>query len=258
MIVKRIGNKSKLAHKIVSYFPEHTYYFEPFFGAGGLFFNKPKCEYNYLNDIDSEVFNLFMVIKENVDEFKKQWEQIPIHQDLFNFWKNNEETDPIKKAIRFVFLSNLSLYSKGGTFRTRLGENNDSKILKGNLEKGVQFIQDVYFYNMDFRDFLNSFKGTIVVQKDKVFIYNDPPYLNTTNNYAEGFKEKDFVDLLNILQEMGCKWAISEFENDKVLDLVQQRGLRVIPIGERKSLHARSVEILITNYELKPKGLFQI
>lgn len=258
MIVKRIGNKSKLARKIISYFPEHTYYLEPFFGAGGLFFNKPKCKCNYLNDIDSEVFNLFMVIKENADEFKRQWEQIPIHQDLFNFWKNNEETDPIKKAIRFVFLSNLSLYSKRGTFRTRLGGNNDSEILKGDLEKGVQFIQDVYFYNMDFRDFLSSFKRTISVQKDKTFIYNDPPYLSTTHNYAEGFKEEDFVDLLNILREIGCKWAISEFENDKVLDLVQQRGLRVIPIGERKSLHARSVEILITNYELKPKGLFQI
>lgn len=256
MIVKRMGNKSKLAHKIISYFPDHMYYFEPFFGAGGLFFNKPKCKYNYLNDLDSEVYNLFMVIKDNADEFKKQWEQIPIHQDLFRYWKINKETDPVKKAIRFVFLSNISLYAQGQTFRTRLGANNDSKILKGNLIKGVQFIQDVMFYNMDFRDFLNAFRESIATQKDRVFIYNDPPYLDVDNNYPEGFKEKDLVDLFDILEGLECKWAVSEFENNKVLDLAQQRGLQVITVGERRSINNRNVEILIINYNLKPKGLF--
>ena len=33
-------------------------YIEPFFGAGGMFFNKRKAKYNVLNDLDSEIFNL--------------------------------------------------------------------------------------------------------------------------------------------------------------------------------------------------------
>jgi len=50
MILRRLGNKSKIAHEIQKYFPAHEIYIEPFFGAGGMFFNKPKAKYNIIND----------------------------------------------------------------------------------------------------------------------------------------------------------------------------------------------------------------
>ena len=59
MILRRLGNKKKIAKKIQAYFPPHKIYIEPFFGAGGMFFNKPKAKYNIVNDLDSDVFNLF-------------------------------------------------------------------------------------------------------------------------------------------------------------------------------------------------------
>jgi DNA adenine methylase len=40
MILNRLGNKRRLASKIITYIPNHTLYIELFFGAGGLFFNK--------------------------------------------------------------------------------------------------------------------------------------------------------------------------------------------------------------------------
>ena len=51
----RIGHKQKLAKKIISHFPEHNVYLEPFFGAGGIFFNKPKVKFNFLNDLNKNV-----------------------------------------------------------------------------------------------------------------------------------------------------------------------------------------------------------
>jgi len=50
MILRRLGNKKKIAHKIQAHFPEHKIYIEPFFGAGGMFFNKPKAKYNIVNN----------------------------------------------------------------------------------------------------------------------------------------------------------------------------------------------------------------
>lgn len=41
MILSRIGNKTQIADEIQKYFPEHRNYVEMFFGAGGMFFNKP-------------------------------------------------------------------------------------------------------------------------------------------------------------------------------------------------------------------------
>ena len=62
MILRRLGNKKKIAKEIQKYFPPHKIYIEPFFGAGGMFFNKPKAKYNIVNDLDSDVFNLFQVV----------------------------------------------------------------------------------------------------------------------------------------------------------------------------------------------------
>ena len=46
MCVSRKGNKAKIADKIIPYFPKHISYIELFFGAGGMFFNKPTAKYN--------------------------------------------------------------------------------------------------------------------------------------------------------------------------------------------------------------------
>ena len=47
MILNRLGNKAKIAEKIQKQFPPHDIYMEMFFGAGGMYFNKPKSKYNY-------------------------------------------------------------------------------------------------------------------------------------------------------------------------------------------------------------------
>lgn len=39
-MLNMVGNKKALADKIIKYFPQHETYIEPFFGAGGIFFNK--------------------------------------------------------------------------------------------------------------------------------------------------------------------------------------------------------------------------
>ena len=109
MILRRLGNKQAIAQDIIKYFPEHNIYVEPFFGAGGMFFNKPKANYNILNDLDSDVFNLFQVVINQKDELESVFKIMPIHKDLLDYWKINNEIEPIKKAIRFLLLSNFTL-----------------------------------------------------------------------------------------------------------------------------------------------------
>lgn len=93
------------------------------------------------------------------------------------------------------------------------------------------------------------------LQDEATFFYCDPPYLGTANNYSNSFTEKDSIDLFDTLQATGCKFAMSEFDNEFILNQAKERGLNVIIIGERKNLKNRRIEILITNYE-KQKGLF--
>ena len=248
MILRRLGNKQAIAKDIIKYFPEHRFYIEPFFGAGGMFFNKPKAKYNIVNDLDSDVFNLFQVVINKKVKLYESLKLMPLHSDLLKYWKLNIETEPIKKAMRFLFLSNLTYLGKGDTVKFGLGENS-KKIMINNLQATFDLLEDVMFINKDFRKFFKSYQIRADVMKENVFIYCDPPYLGTNNNYSNSFTEQDSIDLFDCLQETKCKFAMSEFNNEFILNQAKERGLNIVLIGERKNLKNIKTEILITNYE---------
>ena len=257
MILRRLGNKAKIAENIQTYFPPHKIYIEPFFGAGGMFFNKPKAHNNILNDIDVDVFNLFQVVIDRKEELFKAFDIMPMHSDLMNYWKENTETEPIKKALRFLMLSNFGVY---GLETFGLGAKREDMCFKfeGLLNETHNKLKGAQFANYDFRKFIQSIRFIQDGRDDeaKTFIYNDPPYLNTSNNYSHSFTEKDSFDLLEANQKTGCKWAMSEFDHPFILDQAKERGLNVITIGERQNLKNRRIEILVTNYENSQLTMF--
>jgi DNA adenine methylase len=256
MILRRLGNKKKIAEQIQGYFPEHKIYIEPFFGAGGMFFYKPKVKYNIINDLDSDVFNLFQVVSLQKEEFEKQFYAMPIHSDLLDYWKENEETDPIRKALRFLLRSNFT-YSGTGTALIFTFADSKGQLLKM-INETNKMLFGVQFDNDDFRRFLrkpNFTKGKNF--RGESFIYCDPPYLETTDNYSHSFKEEDSNDLFNSLKDSGCKFAMSEFDHPFILDQAKEKGLNIIYIGERNNLKNKRTEILVTNYENNQKSLFE-
>lgn len=255
MILRRLGNKQAIAHKIIQHFPDHKIYIEPFFGAGGMFFNKPKAKYNIVNDLDSDVFNLFQVVMNQKEDLEKAFYMMPIHSDLLEYWKVNQETDPIKKALRFLFLSNLTYFGTGNSIGLVCG--NSKVFLLSKLDEVSKFLFDVQFANFDFRKFLNSLSFRDESEQNHSFIYCDAPYIETDNNYSNSFTEKDSIDLFNCLQETGCKFAMSEFDNEFILNQAKERKLNIIFIGERQNLKNRRTEILITNYQNQQLKLFK-
>jgi len=250
MILRRLGNKSAIAKEIQKYFPPHKIYIEPFFGAGGMFFNKQKVKYNILNDLDSDVVNLFKVVSTKKEELKQAFYEMPIHSGLLDYWKENEETDPIQKALRFLLISNMTWLGIGD--KIHLSLKNHKQPFFEMLDKTYSLIYDAQFGNYDFRDFIKSVSFRNNEEIENTLIYYDPPYLNTSDNYSHSFTEIDSNDLLDSLQNSGCKWAMSEFDNPFILEQAKQRNLNVIIVGERKNLKNRRTEILITNYAQQP------
>lgn len=250
MILRRNGNKQQIAHLITPHFPEHKIYIEPFFGAGGMFFNKPKVKYNFLNDIDDDVFNLFQVVKNNREELYRRIELMPIHQSLMKFWKKKKEEDPIWKAVRFLFISNFTYLSKG--YNIKFTADNSKDILLSRIDPTFEYMKNARFMNVDFRKVLSMINfgdESALCKRSDSFIYSDPPYFETDGWYSENSnKEKDIIDHFDMLCNSGIRFAMSEFDNEFILDNAKERGLNVIVIGERKNLKNRRTEILITNY----------
>jgi DNA adenine methylase len=128
----------------------------------------------------------------------------------------------------------------------------DSKtqILK-NIKATVKRLANgkIIWHSCDFEKFLNCVAFRKDQERDKTFIYCDPPYLNTTNNYdTPAWKVEDLERLILACQNKGCKFAISEFDSPDVLALQNKYGLQLNIIGEVKNLKNRRTEILLTNY----------
>ena len=163
----------------------------------------------------------------------------------------NKETEPIKKALRFLLRSNFT-YSGTGTALIFTSADSKGQLIKM-LDETNKMIFGVQFDNDDFRRFLkkpNFTKGDNF--RNESFIYCDPPYLGTRDNYNNSFTEQDSIDLFDCLQATGCKFAMSEFDHPFILNQAKERRLNVIYIGERINLKNKRTEILVTNYKNNP------
>ena len=87
-----LGGKRRLLKHIKPLVPEHQLYVELFFGGGALFFDKtnPKPVPAVLNDIDSELVNLYRVICHHKDEFVRQFDHMLYSREMYNQLKHHQ------------------------------------------------------------------------------------------------------------------------------------------------------------------------
>lgn len=255
MILTRLGNKRRMKKQLSKYFPKHKMRIELFFGAGGSYFYLPKPKYAIVNDLDDDVTNLYLIVQSDLEKLRKEICLVPISESLIKYWQKNLETDPIKKAIRFLFLSNFTYMGKGDTLRAGLDNAKDS-ILK-NLTSTFKMLQNVKIMSRDFREVLPAIsfsKG--LNDKEKCFVYLDPIYLGTEHYYrVPKWTEQDTTDCLDIMVNCGIKSAMSEFDNPFVVAEAIKRDLNIIYLGERSNIKNRRTEILITNYSVDQLSL---
>ncbi len=70
-VLRYPGSKWNLADRLVRLIPEHHSYVEPYFGSGAVFFRKPPSAIETINDLDSDVVNLFRCIQKDSDRLAR-------------------------------------------------------------------------------------------------------------------------------------------------------------------------------------------
>jgi DNA adenine methylase len=100
------GGKWKLAPWIISHFPAHRIYVEPFGGAGSVLLRKERAYAEVYNDLDGLVVNLFRVLRDPVGggQLIEQLRLTPFAREEFEASIEPGDT-PLEKARRLVVRS---------------------------------------------------------------------------------------------------------------------------------------------------------
>jgi DNA adenine methylase len=203
--------------------PEHTCYAEVFGGAAALLLNKPPSPVEVYNDFDSELVNLFEVIRDDVDTFVRRADWLLYSRELYEKWKNdlkngNTPEDRVERALRFWYLMRSSFAAhpyKGWAFCRNVGRNRSLSLANalGNIRTIHDRLRTVEVDHLDFRRCIKNRDGP------ETFMFLDPPYLDAEEYRLGVFTLQDHTDLADILRHARSKWLLTIGDHPKIRKL---------------------------------------
>ncbi|UOF77194.1 DNA adenine methylase [Caudoviricetes sp.] len=243
------GGKSKLASKIIPYFPEHKCYVEPFFGSGAMFFaRKERAKVECVNDLNGDIANFFRVIREQADEFCERLPLYPHSRDDFNYLKglDVENLSPLDRALRFYIIVTGSFAANMRSFAIH-GHTTGHQTLNGkikNVQRISKELDKVSIENVCFKRILKTYDA------EQTFFYLDPPYYETSNSQYKTplFKEYDFI--ADFMRSQKGKTALSINDHSFIRELFKDFHIVEFPIKYscKKGEATPRTELLVMNY----------
>lgn len=212
------GGKFRLAPWIIGHLPAHCHYVEVFGGGAGVLLRKPRSRIEVWNDLDSQVFNFFQVLRDG-EKCSRLCDLISLtafSRDEFDLSFLQCE-DAVEAARRFVVRTHMGHGtssmdpSDSNGFRScdiRAGKSYAREWLgiPDAVRMAAERMRGVTLENLDFRKLIPKFDDV-----DTLF-YVDPPYMASTRDaggkgYVHELSEQDHRQLLWLLK--GCKGKVA-------------------------------------------------
>jgi DNA adenine methylase len=182
------GGKWKLAPWIISHFPPHRVYVEPFGGAASVLMQKPRSYGEVYNDLDLEVVNLFRVLQDHQTSaaLQEKLRLTPFSREEFELGYLDTE-DPVERARRLVILCFMGFGSNGHNKATRTGFRANSN------RSGTTPAHDWSNYPDRLSAIIDRLRGIVIENRDAIQVmaqhdgpetlhYVDPPYVWETRS----------------------------------------------------------------------------
>jgi site-specific DNA-adenine methylase len=242
------GSKSRLATLLVSLYPVHNRYVEPFAGGAACFWQKPPSMSEHLNDYDPDVVTTYRVIRDMTAEQSREF--------LSRDWRIGERTftacgepteDPIETAYRFIYRRRASFMAR----ENRIGRNNIGKTIPidRHLEACHRRLQSVHVSQGDGLDLLARFDvpGT--------FFFIDPPwpgYFKKWQHYQMD-SIRALAEAVTKIKNATWMWAETPTLREHLPEQeIDQWHVREIAMSSTGLMGRRSLkrELLMSNYPI--------
>jgi DNA adenine methylase len=190
------GGKWKLAPWIISHFPAHRIYVEPYAGGVSVLMCKPRSYAEVYNDTWGIVVNVFRVLRdpEMSARLREQLILTPFARDEFLVCGDAEIvniTDPVEMARRTILRSFAGFGSAATNAHHSTGFRSNSN------RSGTTPAHDWANYPDNIAAFTERLRGVVIENKNavevilqhdtpKTLFYVDPPYPHSTRKMARG------------------------------------------------------------------------
>lgn len=186
-ILRYHGGKWLLAPWIISYFPQHRIYVEPFGGAASVLMRKPRSYGEVYNERDGEIVNLFRVVRNRGSELVDALKLTPFARDEFDESYEAAEC-AIEQARRTVIRSFMGFGSAGACgaktgFRANSNRSGttpaaDWANFPDCLAAIIDRLRSVVIENRDALEVMTQHDSSETLH------YVDPPYVFATRSMA--------------------------------------------------------------------------
>ncbi len=245
-IITWMGGKKALRETIVKLIPEKiSGYIEPFGGAGWVLLHRERhARLEVWNDLNSDLYNMFMQVKFHPDEVSKELELLPHSRQLFHTLLKIPGVTEIQRAARFIYLIRHSFGALGSSFGTGKTTSGGGVRMSLAMERVMPLakrLDKVTVENLDYRECISKYDA------ETNFFYLDPPY-SQGHEYknAKGF---DHEELKNILSQTSGRWLLSYDDSPLIRSLYE--GYRIIPVSRKQGITGTDKdypELIIMNY----------
>lgn len=267
--LKWAGGKRQLLPEIRKRIPArfHTY-FEPFVGAGAVFFDiQPKKA--VINDINFELINTYRMIQNDVEKLIAELEKYKNEKEFYYKIRNLDRTQEFEKlsnverAARLIYLNKtcfngLFRVNRRGQFNVPFGKYKHPNIVNADVLRAVHeylITNEISILNVDFEQAVEQAEAGD-------FIYFDPPYdpLSETANFTDyslhGFTRDDQIrlrDLFVKLDKRGCYVLLSNSATPFIKELYADFHVEIVEanrtINSDAAKRGKIAEVLVRNYQ---------
>ena len=258
------GGKRWLLKKLPEIFSiQFNNYYEPFLGSGAVFFHLCPKE-SVLSDVNEELINLFVQMRDHPQELAKQLEahQKKHSKTYYYEIRDKNYVSSMERAGRFLYLNRTcfnGMYreNKNGKFNVPIGTKDNCIYDIDKFEHYSNALKSAELMTCDFRD-------TIKKAGSGDLLFVDPPYTigqaqqNSFIKYnSKLFSWNDQKDLCNEIVAARNRGVIIISTNaycDELLEMYKKEGFYVQPIEKKSTISGvidkrrKTTELLITSF----------